>query len=924
MRRRILLVVVLALAVLALVSFPAAVRVLTEWWWYRSIGFDPIFVKSLVTRLVLGTGAGLLAFGFFYVNFRLAQRGVVPDPIVVNINTKGAGRHVDITGAIRRLALPVAAILAVLTGISASTAWLPLLRLLNQTPFGVRDPIFGRDVAFYVFGLPAVAGIVTFVQALVIVSLFLAVPLYMLRGDLMVNRNRLTVEPSAQRHLGYLIGLVFVTAMVGTYLVRIPSLLFSTTGPFVGASYTDLTARLPVLRVSGVLAALCGGWVIWGGYRGVLVRNVLIATVAYLGVAGVLGTAVPAAMQKLVVLPNELGKETPQLRHHIAATRRAWGIDRVEVRPLSGESDLTLDDIRANSGTINNVRLWDREPLLQTFGQLQEIRTYYDFREVDDDRYTINGEYRQVLLSPRELNVGLLPNRSFPNERLTFTHGMGLTMSPANQVTNEGLPVLFIKDLPPVSSVSLRVTRPEIYYGELSSDWVFARTKQPEFDYPSGDSSAFTSYHGRGGVKVGGWWRKLLLSARFQSLKIVLTTDITDESHVLMHRNIRERAARALPFLSWDGDPYIVVDTSGRLKWMLDGYTTSRTYPYATPALADGTNYMRNSVKVVIDAYDGTVDAYVSDPEDPIILTYDRIFPGLLQPLEAMPADLRAHLRYPEDLFRVQTQLYAVYHLDEPTVFYHREDQWQVPTVSGRDSSRDPFLRHIVMKLPGEEREEFIFMTPFTPRGKQNLAAWMVARNDGEAYGQLRVYEFPRQSLVFGPTQIVNRINQDTEISRQLSLWDQRGSEVIRGNLLVIPIEEALVFVQALYLRAEGGRIPELKRVVVAYRNRVVMEENIEKGLARLFGGDVGAGAESDEAVTVAVGQGPDEVAASVAVSVEALAGQAVEAYDQALTAQRNGNWAVYGRQIRRVGELLRRMQALRDSTPDGSGEDER
>jgi uncharacterized membrane protein (UPF0182 family) len=659
-----------------------------------------------------------------------------------------------------------------------------------------------------------------------------------------------------------------------------------------------------------VVAVLGAGAIIWGARQRKLVRNLAIVLVAYFGVSGVLGSLYPAAVHRLSVLPNELVKETPQLEHHIAATRQAWGLDRVEVRDLSGEAGLTLDDIQANSGTIKNVRLWDRDPLLQTFGQLQEIRTYYDFVSVDDDRYWIDGEYRQVLLSARELNTASLPTRNFINERLTFTHGMGVTLSPVNQITVEGLPVLFVKDLPPVSTVSLEVTRPAIYYGELSSDYVFVNTGQEEFDYPSGDANTFTEYEGTGGVSIRSFFRRLLLSARFGSLKILLSDQITNDSRMLYHRNVVERASKALPFLRWDNDPYLVIREDGRLQWILDAYTSSNQYPYAQ-RLSDGTNYLRNSVKVVIDAYDGTIEAYVVEADDPVIQTYAKAFAGIFRPLDDMPDDLRAHIRYPEDLFQAQTALYTTYHMSEPQIFFHREDQWQIPAQASRGNVRDPFLRHIVMKLPGEDREEFIEMTPFTPRQKDNLAAWMVARNDGEHYGKLVVYRFPRQSLVFGPTQIVNRINQNTEISRQISLWDQRGSEVIRGNLLVIPIEESLIFVQALYLRAEGGRIPELKRVIVAYRNQVVMEETLEASLARLFGGLVESESRALPLELPIAAAVPSETPSALSGTVVDLVRQAAEHYDRAIAAQRVGDWARYGDEIERVGELLRRLREL-------------
>jgi uncharacterized membrane protein (UPF0182 family) len=701
---------------------------------------------------------------------------------------------------------------------------------------------------------------------------------------------------------------MFITTALNIFFVRIPSVLFSTSGQLVGANFTDLHVRVPILNVAWVVAVVAGLFVVFGVLKRRAALHTAIAVAVYFLVAGVVGSLGPAAVQKFIVTPTELAKEEPQIRNHIDATREAWGLNNVLTRDLSGEAQLSLADIQANRGTIDNVRLWDRGPLLQTFGQLQEIRTYYDFVSVDDDRYWIDGQYRQVLLSPRELNTASLPTRNFINERLTFTHGMGLTLSPVNQVSLEGLPVLFIQDLPPASNVSLRVDIPQIYYGELSNDYVFINTGLREFDYPLGDSSAFTEYAGAGGVQVSSIIRKLLFSMRFQSLDILLSEYITGDSRILYYRNIRERAEKALSFLSWDDDPYLVITEDGRLKWILDAYTKGNRYPYSRQ-VADGANYIRNSVKVVIDAYDGDLKAYIVDPIDPLVQTYAKIFPGIFFPLQEMPADLRSHIRYPQDLFELQTDLYTTYHMDEPEVFYHREDQWQIPLVSGREGSRDPFLRHIVMKLPGESQEEFIFMTPFTPRGKENLAAWMVARNDGEAYGQLVVYKFPRQSLVFGPTQIVNRMNQDTEISRQISLWDQRGSEVIRGNLLVIPIEESLIFVQAIYLRAEGGRIPELKRVVVAHQNRVVMEETLGAGLARLFGGDVGLDSPRPGGILA----DPVAVAgAEAAASVADLVSQLSEHYDNALAAQRAGDWATYGTELRQVGELLRQ---LRDRT---------
>ena len=900
-RGRLALWLVVGLSVLLFLISPL-IQLLAEWPWFSALGYERVFATRLIASLLLGIVAGGAAFALLYANLRFAQRGIVPNPVVMQMNAQTPA--VDVTRLVRRLALPAALVLALFIALAVSSGWMPVLQFLNQTPFGVTDPVFGRDLGYYVFTLPIIGGVLGLLMFLVVVALLASGALYALRGDVVIYRKNLTIEPSARLHLALLLAVLFVLTALRVYFVRLPGTLFSTNGPLFGASYANLHGTIIGLKLAG-LAALVGAALVVAGARSKrLGRNALLAVAIYFGVS-LLGVVVyPAVVQRLIVAPNELNKETPQLRYHIDATRRAWGLDRVLVRDLSGEAALTERDIQANRTTIDNVRLWDRDPLLQTFGQLQEIRTYYDFVSVDDDRYMIDGRYRQVMLSPRELNSASLPTRTFINERLTFTHGMGLTLGPVNEVTEEGLPVLFVKNLPPASTVSVAVRRPEIYFGELTDTWVFANTGQAEFDYPSGDENIFASYKGNGGVRVGGFLRRLVLSAYFRSLKVLLSSDITSQSRAMYIRNIRQRARTALPFLMFDADPYMVIDAGGRLRWILDGYTATTRYPYAEP-LQNGVNYMRNSVKVVIDAYDGTVTAYLADPTDPLVRTFAKIFGGIFQPLDSMPADLRAHLRYPEDLFHVQSELYGAYHMAEPDIFYHREDQWQKPVLSMAPERPDPFLRHMVMRLPEERQAEFILMVPFTPRGKDNLASWMVARNDGEHYGELVVYRFPKQSLVFGPTQIVNRINQDTEIARQVALWDQGGSQVIRGNLLVIPIEESLIYVMPLYLRAQGGRIPELKRVVVAYQNRVVMEETLDAGLAQLFGG--GAEAAREPARVAAT---PGAAPATNARAAD-LARRANESYRRALEAQRAGDWARYGVELRRLEDLLRQLQTV-------------
>jgi uncharacterized protein len=896
-----MLVLGIAAAVGLLLLLPASISLLTDWWWFREIGYQIVFTRVLLTRVLLFFAAGGLTAGVLYLNLRIAQRGLVANPILLQL-AESAPR-LNVTAALRRLSLPVALGLGLLAGLAATAAWDVVLLATHGTPFGVTDPVFSRDIGFYVFTLPALSAALGLLATLVTLSLAMVIAVYGVRGDLVLGPRRLRVEPSAGLHIAVVLASLFLLVGLRLWLVDAPDLLYSTTGPLIGASYTDLHARLPALRISAVVAGLGAIGVLIGAVRGRLVQSAVWAVAAY-AVVGVVGRGlVPLAMQNFLVAPTELTRETPYLRSHIIATRRAWGLDSVQVRELRGEAGLTLASIRANGPTIENVRLWDRDPLLMTFGQLQEIRTYYDFVSVDDDRYTIDGRYRQVLLSPRELNPASLPTRTFINEHLTFTHGMGLTLGPVNEVTPEGLPVLFVKDLPPVTTVSLNVTRPQIYYGELTDDYVFVGTRQREFDHPSGEANVYAAYGGKGGVRVGNLLRRAVLAAQFGSDKILFSQDITDQSRILYYRNIVERASKALPFLRFDRDPYLVLADDGTLEWILDAYTSSTGYPYAQ-RLSDGTSYMRNSVKLVIDAYDGSLTAYVSAPSDPLIRSWARIFPGIFVPLDSMPAGLRAHIRYPDEIYRIQTSLYAIYHMDAPEDFYHREDQWQIPAVEEREGSV-PFMRHLVMRLPEETKAEYIYMVPFTPRGKDNLAAWMVARNDGAEYGKLRVYRLSRQRLVFGPRQIENRINQNTEISRQISLWDQRGSQVIRGDLLVIPIEESLLYVQPLYLQAAGGRIPELKRVVVAYENQVVMGETLDAALAGIFGGGAGRAPAPPVITEAPTTEAPTAEAPGADSGFRALAGEARRRYEAALQKQRE-----LETELRRLGEALERMGA--------------
>ncbi len=892
------------LLALAFIVVPFAANRITDWLWFREVGFERVFFLQVIAEWTLGVIFGLGALAALYANARLALRGFDPKQIEIRgPATPLNNARLLLLGPLARIVVwPVSLAMSVFIAVVAAADWKTLVQFYYRSSFGVADPVFGRDVSYYVFTVPVIDAALSYVTLTLLVALIVvAIPTYVLRGEIGMNGLRARIEPLAQHHVAVLVVGLLATAGLRALLVDVPDVLQATHVPLQGANYTDLHIRLLMIRVVGIATLAGATWVLWNAWRGLLVRSITWVVLAYVALNVVLLGVVPTVFQRLVVQPNELVRETPQIRNYIKASRQAWGIDSVERRELGASSSLTWKDIENNRATINNIRLWDRDELLQTFGQIQAIRTYYDFVGVDDDRYRIGGELRQVLLSARELNIEALPTRSFINEHLTYTHGMGVTLGPSNQVTAEGLPELWIKDLPPRSSISVSVKRPQIYFGELSNEFVFVPTRQKELDYPSGegDGAVYSTYAGKAGVAVASLWRRVLFAFRFQSVNILLSGDLLPSSKVLLNRNVATRAALALPFLQFDGDPYLVITDAGELKWILDAYTTTDRYPYAQ-RVADGTNYMRNSVKVVVDAYDGTITAYLSDPADPMIRTLSRIYPGLLRPLSEMPADIRRHIRYPQDLFRLQTALYTTFHMTDAETFYHREDQWEVP-VAEEKNGRGELIRHMVMRLPGETEPEFLIMRPFTPRQKDNLSAWMVARNDGANYGKLVVYSFPRQSLVFGPKQIVNRINQNTDVSREVSLWDQRGSRVIRGELLVIPIEHSLIYVQPLYLQAQGGRIPELKRVIVVRENQVAMAETLEGALRNLFG--------------VAGGSAPvvasaDSSPAKQSTAPTDLIREAQQHYDRARAAQRNDDWATYGEEMRKLGDVLRRIAA--------------
>ncbi len=893
-------------AIVALVYFSGSIaHFLTDWRWFDAIGHGGVFRATVMARVGLGLFTGLVAFAILQGNAALALRG-------------GRGRTLRLSSELAatpvglwlarvsplKIATAASGGVAVLIGLGATAFWETFLLFLHGRSFGYVDPVLGHDASFYVFTLPFLQFARGTVLAAIVLAALVTAALYAGRGavklDLVEVNGQVTargveIEPSARAHLGALLGAWLVTIAMGTWLTRY-TLMFDQGGLISGPARAEVLLALPLLGVQSLLTLLAGGAVAYGIAR--RVNSLWIGGLVTVVLAAVVANLAPDAYHRLVVLPNELEQERPYLEHHIAATRHAFALGAIEERRLTGDAKLTWDDIEENAPTIKNIRLWDHRPLRDTFSQIQEIRTYYNFPSVDNDRYMVDGELRQTMLSPREMSSASLPARArtWVNETMVYTHGYGVALGPVNEVTREGLPTLWVQDLPPAVRYpdDLAIDQPAIYYGESMAREVFVATKSEEFDYPSGEQNAYTTYTGLGGAPVGGMGWRALWAIRLQNSKVLLTTDITPESRVLLYRRITERVSRIAPFLILDNDPYMVI-ADGRLVWVLDAYTATSRFPYAQRIAR--VSYMRNSVKVTVDAYDGTVTFYEMDPADPIIQAWGSAFPDLLTPATAMPKAIRDHIRYPLDLFTVQSALFATYHMTDPQMFYNREDEWEVPVAGGMTMS--PY--YTVMKVPGEQTEEFIVMLPFVPRNKPNLAAWMVARSDGDNYGEVIVYRFPKDKMIYGPNMIVARFNQDDSIAEKLSLWNQQGSSVELGTLLVIPVEESLIYVQPLYLRASTGSIPELKRVLVGYENQIAMEDTLDLALQRLFGARA-APPPADR------GDRPppvDPTAPTAAPPEGRAEARAAQANARRTEAAARADWQTFGRELDALGKAI-------------------
>jgi uncharacterized membrane protein (UPF0182 family) len=928
----------IGIILIGLLLISSATTLLTtwvDWQWFGSLGFQAVFSTVLTMRAAVLGGAALLAALFIWVNWWVARRVSVPARLYL-------GQQMLVAPGILRAAAIIGTILLALgMGVVASDEWSTILRYTQQVPFGQTDPIFGQDIGFYVFSLPFYEFLRGWAIALVIVTAIGVGVIYGTRPGLFVTQEqRINLDPRVAAHLTVLGALFLILIGLG-YLLSGYNLLFSEHAQLYGVSYTDEHARLLGYRILLVVALGAAGLLLVN----LVLRRPLLLVAAFgiwLLALVLVGGLYPTVIQNFQVRPNEQNLEQPYIVNHIRGTRAAYGLDTFTERPFDPVEAPTQADLADNEATVKNIRLWDYRPLLDVFTQLQAIRSYYVFNNVDIDRYQIGGAERQVMIAAREMDVNRLPEQAtnWINQPLFYTHGYGAVVVPVNEIESAGLPHLWLKDLPPqASDPSLTLTQPRIYYGEAEENYVFVNTGQPEFDYPLSSSApltgttsgedggnATTVYTGTGGVRLGGLLNKLLFSAYLGDGNILLSEYIQDDTRVLIHRDFHEAVQQVAPFLRYDRDPYIVI-ADGKLYWIQDAFTTTDHYPYSQPYGGDY-NYIRNSVKVVIDAYNGSMSFYVFDPTDPIIQTYRRIFPTLFRDKAEMPASLLAHVRYPESMFNVQANIYGTFHMTNPSTFYNKEDKWTVPTGAGGDQALPMEAYYNIMKVPGEEREEFLLMLPFTPNTRQNMIAWMAAKGDDPDYGRVDVIRFPPTKTIYGPEQIGQLINRDPQIASDLSLWNRQGSAVVRGNLLVIPVARSVIYVEPVFIQASsGGGLPGLQRVISVIGNGVGYDTTLPKAIASAFIKGAGGAAPppppptpGTETPTVPtpglpgtpiLGTPIPGTPGACAGDAATLSQSAFGHYERSQDALRRGDWATYGIEQAALEADLRCLQQV-------------
>ena len=877
-----------------------------DYLWFLDLGQQSVFVTRIVSQLVIGLIFGILSFLVLFINMRVA-RAMAPKAVLLGSMPEGIPEQVEVF--VERLRVSIGPILdrvilwgslffGFTNGLAMSAQWEPLRLALSGVPFGYNDPQYGKDVGFFVFNLPALTAIADWVTGILVLATILTFIVHVVDGAIQPWARLKGFAPHVKAHLSVLMAFIVLTQAFH-YWLDIYKLDFSQTGQIIGAGYTDVHAQGPAYRILIVVSILTAIALMLNiRYKGW--RLPIISIGVWLAASVVLGTVWPALTQAFIVAPNEQSAEAPYIVRNIQMTRTAFGLNDVKGVPFPADESLTATDIVSDPQTLKNVRLWDPAIVAQSYSQLQSIRPYYLFPDVDVDRYVIDGKPQQVLVAARELSTNLLAAQSqtWVNQHLIYTHGFGLVMSPVNAADARGLPEFIIGDIPPKTTTNLKTDQPRIYFGESTKDYVIVDSGAKEFDYPLGEQNAYYEYKGTGGVKIGSLFQRLAWALHLGSSQIIFSEYVKPESRVLIKRDLMTRLNTLAPWLTYEKDPYPVL-VNGRIKWVIDAFTTSSSYPYSEGLPSDpSVTYMRNSVKVTVDAFDGTTTFYAFDPSDPVLQAWRKVFPSLVVDGSKIPQAVRDHFRYPETLFAAQAEVYRTYHMTDPRVFYNKEDQWEIP---GERQGRPMVPFYVLMKLPGHAEEHFYMMQPYTPRNRDNMIGWMAANSDPQSYGERTVYLFPKERVVLGPEQVGAQINQDAVISPQLSLWDQRGSKAILGNLLVLPIKNSIVYIQPLYLQAEQTAIPELTRVIVVYADKVEMEDTLQAALLKVFGQTSG---------TV---QTPGGVSAPTGTTtggqpLSADAATAQQLYLDAIAAQRKGDWTTYGSKLQELGAILQRL----------------
>ena len=911
-----LLLGLVGLVLTILLFFPGLV---VEYLWMGALGFEGVYWTILSTQTILFVFVLGIASLYFGANFYWLLQQI--PPMWASRWSQG-GEAPELGGKpitrdrLKRLAYVAAGLLSLLFASGFAGRWDGILRWWYAGSYGTTDPLYGADLGFYMLELPFIQSLQSGFVGLVFLGLLAVLTGYIITGEIGVDNGQFRVRGGALRHLGVNVILLLLGWTWGFYLDRY-ELLQEGGGAVFGAGYTDINVTLPALWVMIATTLGLAALVAVTLYRQ-RVRVLGLGVAVYVIILVVSLVVAPTVIDQVTVVPNELQVEEPYLEHNIRLTREAYNLNEIEDRSYPARTNLERSDIDANRETIKNVRLWDPRLLIDTYQQLQQIRTYYQFYNVDVDRYMIDGEYRQVMLSARELTQTLPQgSNTWFNRHLQYTHGYGAVANLVAREGAEGSPDFLLRDLPPVASdSSLTTDNPAVYYGESTSTYRIVSTTAQELNYPRGDANVYTSYEGSGGVMLSSFWKELLFSYFMSDYNILLSGYPDSDSRIQFWNRVQERVRRVAPFLKLDNDPYFVI-SDNRQYWIQDAYTTSRSFPYSEPVRGQsqfsGDKYIRNSVKVVVDAYDGDVTFYVLDPDDPILQTYQRAFPDLFQPYEAMSENLKSHIRYPQDLFEIQIEKYRRYHMQSPQVFYNNEDLWTRPNeqYAGQQRLMEPY--YILSKLPDDDRLEFMLMTPMTPENRDNMIAWIAARSDPPHYGEIITYKLPKDKLIYGPNQVESRIDQSTEISQQLSLWDQRGSQVVRGNLIVVPVEESFLYVEPIYLIAENIQIPQLRRVIVSYGEQVAMERSLEVALNEVFGEEI---IETEQRIAEA--EDAAEEGGGMSQQTARDLQEARSLLQEARQALQDGDFATFGQRLSELEQVLQSSSARpRSAAPD-------